>query len=218
VFGLIAMILVGTVISVFRSTQRGTVRTQAHLRGLQAVHALLDRLSLDLRGVLPFDNPYTDRMFQLEVHQDGRTLELHRYDPFRDQVAPAGPSGELALIPVQQVRYAFDPATGRLSRKVGQGREERLPAFRYQLVSFGRVDSPSPTPPGAAGRLGVRDVLQVQIEWVPEELLGRPPPVRGEVLRFVASLGLEGESLVRHHPDRMLNPTSKFGVESLEGP
>ena len=212
VFSLIGMVVMVAVFVIFRNTQREATKTGVHLRGIQAAFALMERLSLDLRGGMFFESPFIGQPFQLKVLDDGRTVEFPRFDPLKAQAVPPDSGSALSLIPVQQVRYTFDPASGRVTRRIGSGRPDVLTTVRYLDVSFRRDPPPSPPVPGAPP---VDNLLRVKIQWVPEERAKLPPKERGEVMTVVAALGLDGEAVMRQHPHRILNPTSKFAVEPI---
>lgn len=200
VFAAIALALVVALFVVYRDSQREMARTGAHLRGVQAVSAVVERLRLDVRAATGFEA--IDRRHGARVI-DGTGLELWRHepDPARAQSLPPDPPGGLSFFRLVQVRYAYDERTHRLTRQETGGRPEPLPA-RFRSLAF-RADG---------------GLLEVELEWVPEELLERPAVDQGEVLAARLVLGLEGEARAAQHPGRIVNPTSLFQPAAIDAP
>lgn len=214
VFGVIGLAIIGGVLSAFSSSRKEMARTQLHLRGLSAASALLERLALDLRGGVHFENPYVSTPFQLKVTEQGQVLELYRYSSDPKKI-PASPIDGLSVTPtaVEQVRYAFDPKTGRVTRKRAGEKAEVILAARYRSVKFERI-AHTPTA-GQPALLANDNLLRVEVKWLPEEIMDTPAAERSDTLALVVSFGLDGEALLKAHPWRNLNPTSKFVVEEL---
>lgn len=200
VFSAIALAVIVALFVVYRDTQREMARTSVHLRGVQAVSALVERLRLDLRVATGFEA--VDGKHGAQV-LDGDVLELWRHQPDLAvaQSLPPDPPGGLSFFRLVQVRYAYDSRSRRLTRQETGGRPEPLPA-RYRSLAFQRTG----------------DLIEVSLEWVPEELLERPAVDQGEVLAARLLLGLEGEARVLQHPLRIVNPTSLFQPAAIGAP
>ena len=200
VFSAIALMVVAALFVVYRDSQREMARTSVHLRGVQAVSALVERLRLDLRAATGFEA--VDGRHGAQV-VDGAVLELWRHQPdlaTAQALPPDGPGG-LSFFRLVQVRYAYDARSRRLTRQETGGRAEPLPA-RYRTLAFQRAG----------------DLLEVMLEWVPEELLDRAAADQGEVLAARLVLGLEGEARAAQHPGRIVNPTSLFQPAAIGAP
>lgn len=217
VFTTIAIVAFAGLIAIFTSTQREAAKTQLHARGLQAANVLVARLSGDLRSGIFFENPYTQRPFQLVTRPDGSAVDFFQYenDPRKPPPAPVDAAGVVNPVTVRQVRYAFDSRTGAVVRTIAGSSAEALPikllSLRFELGSA----SPTPPPAGAPAFLQADNLLKVTLEWVPEELANLPAERQPEKMTFATSFGLDGEAIMRAHPNRNLNPTSKFVVEEL---
>jgi hypothetical protein len=202
VFGALGVIVLIGLFTIFRSTNREAAKTSVHLRGIQAALALVERLSFDLRAGMAYENPYLREGWNALVvpaAEDGRVVEFWRFDPQNAQPMPPDPGGTLAFVPVQQVRYRFDPQSRRVTRTVGQGRPETITVAQYLKVEFQAVDN----------------LLRVTIQWVPEERARMPVRERGEVMTAVVSLGRDAERIRMQHPGRVFNPTSFFQPERI---
>lgn len=199
IFAAIAMVVIVTLFVVYRDTQREMVRTNAHLRGVQAAGALLERIRLDLRAATGFEAVNG----QNGARADGPILELwrHQADPALAQAIPPDPPQGLAFFKLLQVRYSYDARTRRVTRQESGGKPEPLPV-RYRALSFER-----------AGAL-----LDVKLEWVPEELLERPSAEQNEVLAVRVLFSLEGEARASQHPGRVVNSTSLFQPVPIGAP
>jgi hypothetical protein len=207
-FSAIAVILIFALFTVFRNTQVEVARTTRRLRGVQALHVLLERLQLDLRTAVHVETPAGP----LRAHApDPHTLEIFRHDDrLLQPVPPDGPDG-ISFVPVVRVRYTYDPRTRRVSRALGAGKPEPLLAARYREVSFRRA-ARAGDPPLAAGApptAAIGDLLEVRLEWLPEELSDRPAADQGDVLTAAVVYGLEGEAAARRHALRVMSPTSQ---------
>lgn len=200
VFSLVALVVVVAVFQIYRDAQRELVKTNVHLRGLQAAHQLLERLRLDLKGAVAFQPAGAATAARVRVPAPG-VLELfhHELDPDKAQPVPPD-AGGLHFLRVNEVRYSFDPATHRVARQEAGGAVQLLAAASFRAVGFQRTG----------------DLLEVSLEWVPEELLAHPAAQQGEVLAVRVLLGLEAEARAEQHPARIVNPTSMFQPASLD--
>jgi hypothetical protein len=174
---------------------------------IQAVQAILERMSVDLCALAPGDASRRSDSLTLELLSGGTGVAFCRYvaDPAGAPASPIDGSGGLQPVPVQRVSYVFDPATGLVTRRVGTTREviraARYQSVRFELGSRHAGDDLIRVP-------GDEDLLRVRVEWVREELLAVPRPRRGEVLHSVFTLALKGQALVRRHPSRLPGPVA----------
>ena len=212
VFGLLALVIFGLIMGVARSITRESARAQLHLKGLQAVLALQDRIELDLRSAIFFHNPLTDKDLKLEVDADGAGITFHRYALDLKEIQPVDRDGRVHPVPVQRVRYAFEKKTGAVSRQLGAAAPEVLAFARFRTVVFARALATA-SPAGADPLQRALDhFFRMEVAWAPDEQRPGADP-DAIVLRFGLLLGLALEAQMEGEVDRTLNPTSKFAVE-----
>lgn len=200
VFGLMGLVVIAIALGILQRTMRQSRRTQERLRGLTAIGLLSERLAQDLAAGAAYRDRSANKDIRVKVGDDGRSVELYRYDPeplAQQPVAPLGPGSAITPIHVELVAYRFDPLRHVVTRQVGAGRAAALPN-RFLSVRF------------ALPAAGEARLLALKADWIPEERLERPANERGEATRLECMLGLEGDAGFDHHPHRVLNPTSKF--------